>query len=84
MRLVVASEPDRLGRKLYSPVIKSSKYGTQTKRKNPAGQTRMSKTTVKKLGVAIVESFQELNPAQRAHLRRELYERVTGKVFRPN
>jgi len=32
----------------------------------------------------IVESFQRLTPEHQAQLRKELYEEVTGKTFRPN
>jgi hypothetical protein len=46
----------------------------------------MSKTivTLQKLGHAMAESFRELAPKQQVQLRRQMYERITGKVFRPN
>jgi len=33
---------------------------------------------------AMVESFQALSPAEQARVRREIWEKMTGKTFRPN
>jgi len=46
---------------------------------------RMSETTMvalKELGWQMARSMERLSPTKQAQLRREMYERITGKVFR--
>ena len=40
--------------------------------------------TLAQLAQQMVESFQRLSPAQQDRVRKEIYEKTTGKVFRPN
>jgi hypothetical protein len=42
------------------------------------------KGSLKELGNQLAQSFQRLNPAEQDRVRRELYEKITGKAYRPN
>lgn len=40
--------------------------------------------TLEDLVQMFIDYFQALSPAEQARVRREIYEQVTGKVFRPH
>jgi len=40
--------------------------------------------TLAQLAQQMAESFQTLSPAQQDRVRKEFYEKTTGKTFRPN
>lgn len=42
------------------------------------------KGTPKDMGNKLAQSFQDLSLAQQDRVRREIYEKITGKPYRPN
>jgi len=42
------------------------------------------KRSLKELGNQLAQSFQKLSPAQQDRFRREVYEKIVGKPYRPN
>jgi len=44
---------------------------------------KIPRSTLKDLGRALGDSFRALRPVEHVRIRYELYERITGKVFRP-
>lgn len=39
--------------------------------------------TLKEIGLQMAQSFQKLSPAQQDDVRRAIYEKITGKKYRP-
>jgi hypothetical protein len=42
------------------------------------------KGTLNQLAQKMAQSFQRLSPAEQDRVRREIYEKITGKTYRPN